>query len=437
MDDATGTKATDFSGRGYTGTLAGSPIPTWTNGKRGKALDFTSSASANRVLTSSFASITSTITISAWIYPTSYPSERATIVQGQTSNGYYMSLNSDGSLQTYWYGKSSQGYHSSGASTVPLNVWSHVVVVWNTDGPYLYVDGVLKNNVASTGTGTASTVINIGAESTTRQFIGKIDDVRIYSRALGAAEVAALYNSGAARVNATTATRNTGNLGSGLVGHWTFDGQYLNTTTSTDTSGQSNNGTLTGASGAQNNPQPTIGKLGQALKFDGTDDHVDLGTSNSLRPGTGDFSAVAWIKNLDNNQWNSFIGDRNSGSIGTVEGWAMSLRDSGDFSVILEDSALNTKYYDSPATYVDGIWHHLAFTWNAGTEALTLYADGLPLTPTKGSDEALGDISPTTRINIGRQPNNGNPYNGSIDDVRIYNRALSAAEVLQLYNQGK
>ena len=181
----------DRSGNGYHGNNSGA-VPTI--GKVGQGLSFSSSGSANNVLTSSFAALTSTLTMSAWIYPTSYPSERFTIVLG--SGAFYMSLNSDGSLQTYWYGKSSEGYHSSGASTVPLNEWSHVVVVWNTDGPYLYVNGVLKNNIASTGTVAPNGVINIGAENTARQFLGKIDEVRVYNRALTADEIKQLYNMG-------------------------------------------------------------------------------------------------------------------------------------------------------------------------------------------------------------------------------------------------
>ena len=71
-----------------------------------------------------------------------------------------------------------------------------MVVVWNTDGPYLYVNGVLKNNIASTGTVAPNGVINIGAENTARQFLGKIDEVRVYNRALTADEIKQLYNMG-------------------------------------------------------------------------------------------------------------------------------------------------------------------------------------------------------------------------------------------------
>jgi len=146
--------------------------------------------------------LSKTITLSAWIYPTAYPSERANIFMSTPFNGtdgYYFSLNSDGSMQTYWYGASSPGYHSTGASTVPLNQWTLVTAVWDTAQVRLYTNGTLRTTVSTVSIGSNSTQMAIGAQSfdSTRQFVGSMDDVRIYNRALSGSEVLQLYNGGA------------------------------------------------------------------------------------------------------------------------------------------------------------------------------------------------------------------------------------------------
>ena len=60
----------------------------------------------------------------------------------------------------------------------------------------------------------------------------------------------------------------------GLVGYWSFDGQYIEEATSTDQSGEGNDGTIVGAT-------PQAGIIGQALSFDGVDDYVNMGNDSS------------------------------------------------------------------------------------------------------------------------------------------------------------
>ncbi len=191
MDEGTGTVVYDASGYGGSGTLINGPLwQTGSNCKAGNCLKFYSSANPVNVLTSGVSPHTS-LTLTAWINPTTYPTERSTIILGW--GGYYLSLYSDGSVQTYWYGKTPSGYFSSGSGTVPLNSWSFVAAVWESSSVSLYVNGLLKSATSTTGSGNSSTATNIGAESTARQFIGSIDDVRIYNRALSAEEVQDLF----------------------------------------------------------------------------------------------------------------------------------------------------------------------------------------------------------------------------------------------------
>ena len=77
----------------------------------------------------------------------------------------------------------------------------------------------------------------------------------------------------------------------GLVGHWTFDGRDM-TVNARDTSGQGNNGSLSGFTSTTTIP----GKIGQALNFDGTSQGVNLGNPASLPDGNSPFTFSAWIK---------------------------------------------------------------------------------------------------------------------------------------------
>jgi hypothetical protein len=133
--------------------------------------------------------------VCAWIFPKKYPTERSTIVVGtnSTSNSYYLSLYSNGALNSYWYGTNPAGYHTTVAGVIPLNKWSFVCTSW--DGSYnrLYVNGSLLKTSISTGIGIETMGFNIGAENPTRQFYGSIDDVRIYSRVLSETEISNLY----------------------------------------------------------------------------------------------------------------------------------------------------------------------------------------------------------------------------------------------------
>jgi Concanavalin A-like lectin/glucanases superfamily len=128
------------------------------------------------------------------------------------------------------------------------------------------------------GTGTCSNDINttvIGDNSDNNpnnDWDGRLDDVRVYNRALSATDVANLYaggSIGATRENASSANLTMGTtLGpaNGLVGHWTFDGADV-TDKVYDRSGQGNNGYWNGSATSS---AKTIGKLGQALNFNGT-----------------------------------------------------------------------------------------------------------------------------------------------------------------------
>ena len=177
------------------------------------------------------------------------------------------------------------------------------------------------------------------------------------------------------------------------------------------------------------------GKIGSGQQISlGTSDYIDLGTSNILRPETGDFSASVWMNMNVVSWWGAFAGDRNGTSIGFGEGWVMAHDADGKYLVILEASNGFAKYYTSTGDYDNGAWRHLAFTWNATSQTLSMFVDGSAITPTKSVDQSIGDVSPTTNINLGRQPNNTNKMTGYLEEVRIARTTHADGWVLTDYN---
>ena len=445
FNEGTGTIATDFSGNGNTGTFstAGSAIPTWTNGKRGKAVTIASS-DQSYVTTASGNSLTipGSHTVSAWVKPSAIPGsgELGTVAEkfrdSDSSNNYLLGLDNgvlSGGLGWSIYNDSS--CHAKFATTPALNEWHHLVGVYDSTGATytLYVNGVQQAQgtscpVPPTGTGP----LWIGRDPIVgSRWNGPIDEVRIYNRALGGTEVAKLYGSGAVKLNASSADLDNGSpLESGLVGHWTFDGPDV-TTTVTDRSGQNNHGYFVG--GATSSAK-VIGKLGQALQFDGSGARVEV-TQNSGLPlysTNTAYSVSGWVKGAA--QVGPVIfNERNSAGNAEFSIVAQSGGQGNKLEVIIINDAGSILIDGvSNGIALDGTWHHVVWTDNNGTTKL--YIDSIE--DSQSFDYTRSGAFTLNRTNIGALDTGGFAFSGTIDDARVYNRALSAKEVNQLYNLG-
>jgi len=299
----------------------------------------------------------------------------------------------DGGPADMWHRRSKVGTTELSADT-----WYHVAAVIN--GPTdinLYINGVDDGGIysGSGGSLTYSTSNSyIGSHKLFNEefFDGSIDDVRIYDRALSAVEIQQLY------VPAD----------SGPIAHWKFD--EGSGTTAYDSAGD-NDGTIYGA-------QWTAGQINGALSFDGVNDYVDVGNDNSLMT-TGDLTIYAWIKArksracIYSHSWTGWglgfgIGNNNyDGRLGFYT-WT------------------HRHWIEAGGSLADDTWHQVAATLE-GT-MVRLYTDGIEI----GSDTG----TPAANLNgiglIGLY-NYDWFFGGIIDDVRIFNRALSAEEIRDIY----
>jgi hypothetical protein len=138
--------------------------------------------------------ITSELTVAAWIYMRTAPSELHTIVSKDTNYEYHI----DSQRRLYWWWNDSVGATRSLTTTtqIPLNEWHHVAITYRSGEQRMYIDGVLQGS-AGTFTGTLATnglPLYVGTDWNflSRAFDGYIDEVRVIASALTPAGVQAL-----------------------------------------------------------------------------------------------------------------------------------------------------------------------------------------------------------------------------------------------------
>ncbi|MAU34058.1 hypothetical protein CMN23_02935 [Candidatus Saccharibacteria bacterium] len=188
--------ALDNSGYGHNGVVNGATLTTGQNGKSESAYSF-ANGSSQQIQCGNEASLrpSSQITISTWIYPTAYSSSIHGIVN-YGGGGYWLNLNTDGSPSFYITDS-----NVTTSEIIPLNQWTHLVGVYDGSTRTIYRNGEVLVSNAKTGpiSNYAGLTCQIGSvkDVSDRYFRGSIDDVRIFDRALPAAEIQALYKVGA------------------------------------------------------------------------------------------------------------------------------------------------------------------------------------------------------------------------------------------------
>jgi hypothetical protein len=222
-----------------------------------------------------------------------------------------------------------------------------------------------------------------------------------------------------------------GSLQTGLVGHWTFDGKDMINNVA-DVSGQGNNGSLFG----QTSTTTVIGKVGQALEFDGVDDYVNTGDVVNLN-SVSSFSISGWFKQDDSNVLGRFL----EKSDNTINNDISVASLSGDLYFEVGNNANSYGYWTGyGSTIPSGEWFYLTVVFDGSglgnSERAKIYVNGINRTLTFAS------TIPTTTANlsgynfyVGKGADSF--YAGVSDDVRVYSRALSASEIKQLYNLGR
>jgi len=443
FSEGNGQYAQDTSGNSNTGTLgtgatSDNSDPAWVqNGKQGGALKFDGSDDLIGVPDSNNTlDIGQNFSISAWIKRAGGLGSIQDLVTKSFAAGsysFYLDANNKLSFVLQTVGIVSP----SPASSITDNDWHHVAVTRSSVGNTytFYLDGRLYGFAVNTHYPTANNLDT--TVSGVNEFNGSVDQVRIYNYARTPAQIAWDYNQGAP------------------VAHYRFDECNGSTVHSSNTSYDSNlNGTIvigTGVGSTQSQAgtcedglstsawnNGKSGKYSSSLNLDGVDDYVTIPDFTDCGDSRKQISAFAWVKGAA--QSLKFVVTHYD--YGTNQrSWRMG-SNSNFLIVYLSDdgsaSDSHMKQYQSSVTAFDNSWHFIGYTFNNGT--LKLYVDGKEdPNITKSKDAAITTIyNSSAALTVGSELNSGSAsefFAGQIDDVRVYNYALTATQVKTLYNE--
>jgi len=203
---------------------------------------------------------------------------------------------------------------------------------------------------------------------------------------------------------------------SGLVAYYPFD---EGSGTNVNDGAGSNNGTINGATWT------TSGKYGNALTFDGNNDYVSLGNNSALTP-SNQVTFASWIKLAAVTGTPQMI----IGKYNTSGAYPYQLRIQGGDKVRFSVRTSSSEDVDTSNILSANQWIHVAGTWD-GT-IMRIYINGTAVPQT---DSKTGTMPNTAvDVRIGSSSSGSFVFNGQIDEVRIYNRALTGPEVMTLFN---
>ena len=276
------------------------------------------------------------------------------------------------------------------------NQWHHIVGTYDQSTAKLYVDGVLDNYQTLLGPlGDPSGPLTLGTYSSALGywFNGTIDEVAIYNRSLPAGVIA--YHAGVGVKDET-------GVNYGVLG-------YGNATTSA-------NPTWTSS-----------GKFSKALQFDGKDDYVDCGNDSSLDI-TDEITIEAWIKPT-NIAWMTVVEKSDSPYLAYR---FFAPNNNGGMRFAASFSGNWTTHDSNNNILTAGQWNYVAVTYDGSN--VKFYVNGIvDLTPSQN-----GTIATTTKnLLIGKDYPETGIFNGTIDEVIIYNRSLEEWEIADHYERGE
>jgi hypothetical protein len=441
FDENTGTTANDTSGNNNTGTLTNGP--TWTTGKTGSGVNLSPSNSYVSVADSSSLNITGDLTISTWVKPNAVDST-ARLIMGKgntsatTSRQYGMRLSAANQWQAFVYSGSTTYSVTDTTTTPSTSRWDQLTVVRDATANTLkfYTNGILRGT-ASSVTGSLNSTANILAigregSSASNYFGGMVDNMRIYNYARTPAQVAWEYNRG------------------GPVAHYKLDEcqgtTAYNSALNSNGEAAGNNGTITiGASGSNTTAGSCKGSTGEAwkdgasgkfnssLEFDDTDDYLNLGT---FLGKPSNYSLSFWIKPSN---WGSSAIAESASNGGNISIWGMIFRDSGDAVEIWTSDGISGQQAvvasDWNSTgFPSTNWTHITATVDGSS--IKYYKDGRLINTVAQTVQNSGTASGFSIGRLGTSTSSTFYSSGQIDDVRIYNYALTPAQVKDLYNGG-
>jgi len=411
----------------------------WVSGKYGSSLNFEWDSDYISIADPADGSLDlgkKDFTLMAWIKLRTVPTDSIIFCKGTSGAvGYGLSIDpASREIQADIQADTGSNQHQRLGPGVPLNEWTHVAVVFDRDDlMYGYQNGVMVDtgtyNAGNDGSVDSTDAIEIGRLTGSYLFDGQIDEVKIFDYALSSRQIVEQMNAGKKN---------------NPIGYWSFDeGQgttaYDRGITSTSTTGTGgNNGTLTNMSTSGTSTAWTdYGAKGKALEFDGIDDYVDTGSANLDLSSSDIVSVSAWVNLQEISEAAGFI--VNDYSRTTVSGWAMEVQPTGAIHAYNINSNDNRRdVYSDPLEY--NKWHHVAVIIYPDNRTPNVYINGELNNVSFSANGTVPQLNQGSgNVIIGRQSQYSSEerfYHGLMDELKVYNYALTLDEIRQNYNQG-
>lgn len=433
FEEMTGTSAFDISGNGNNGTLTNGP--TWATGKIGNAVKMKGSAADAYVnITDSAANSPAQISVSGWVYLTSYNTGFPALIQKTGSYSlqvYSSSGGTPGRIEWDVRTPSEMDTVTDASDALQLNRWYFLAATYNpgTGISQVYIDGVLKKQ--STGlSGTlfdSSQSTTIGAGNASGNYLdGTVDEVKIYNYARSTRQIIDDMNGGSP-IGASSSRS--------MIGHWKFDDGQGTTARNSGILTSTLDGTLTNmASPATSISGWNNGNYGKALAFDAADDKVDAG-SNSTIDDMPTLTYSAWIKP-------NTVGE--AGTTGRIFdkstiGFFLANTNAIEFTITYSTQSLLVLSSNNSISM--GAWQHVIATWDGTTNAtgVHIYVNGREVTYQTQTD-ASGTRSTDAAANLtigNRAGATDRTFDGLIDEAKLYNYPLSISQIKNDFNTNK
>lgn len=472
------TSVYDWSKYNNDGTISGNPVWNLT-GKYGGAMEFDGDGDYVEIADdTSLNTYNKNFTILAWVKGKPYDSTDDMIITRVEGAPLYernyrfgiggynaIHLSTRTGETNYEVEAQPSGFYANSSA---MNNWHFVGMVWNGSISF-YLDGsftpVSTGSMPSNAIGNPSSAsVFIGQALGSSLFNGSIDEVMIFNTSLTSQQVLDIYNNQSARFKNPgtqefkqfnfTVGNNTVNVSSnniqrlygsnlslrlgywnvangynnsdsGLAGYWHYDNQGSageNSTLAYDWSGNGNNGTaFNGASVTSNSVYLN------AFKFDGVNDYINS-SGNGISGANVNSSTFTWVYISGTSLSGAFVhlGTNNNGFSFGVGGTTYANK--GNDVIILIDLV---RWIDTNKPIGTG-WHQVGVVMNT-TGIPMVYIDGIY----KGSFAGTGANAPNNQIIIGGDLTAGRYFNGSLDEVMVFNRTLSNEEIKQLYIKGR
>lgn len=420
MEEGTGSTLEDVSSNENTGTISGAIFSPEANSLSNYSLSF--DGVDDQVDIGNLDLVGDEVSFTFWIRPNSLEVTDARILCKATGTAeqdhYWMISGFEGNLRVRLK-TDTEGTRTLVAKNtpVPIGQWTHFAIVYDGSTVDVFSNGTLTDQMSLSGALSTSNAVEAAIGNhpgdIDKPFDGLIDELRIYAIALNSEQI-----------NLVQSALTYGSESSSLVASWTMESNTEGLLI--DVSANGNDGTVLGATYSED----TNGQSIYSLNFDGVDDQVDIG---NMDLSGSELSITFWAKPRSFGVNDARILSKATGTAEQDHYWMVSTFN-GNLRVRLKTNEEGTSTLIGQNTPLSlDEWQHFAVIYSGST--LSIYKNGTLTDQLAKSGNIT--TAPGVAAAIGNQPGNTDkPFDGLLDEIQIYNTALSEEELLQLYQGG-